>query len=62
MRAYHQNKNQTERVLQLNEQDTKLDLTTVETNEETKQDELMKEIPPNTIYGCNLKKLNHIKI
>jgi hypothetical protein len=57
MRAYHQQQQKPERVLQLNEQDTKLDLTKVETNEETKQDELMKEIPPNTIYGCNLKKI-----
>ena len=35
MRAYHQKQNQPERVLQLNEEADKLDLTKVETNEET---------------------------
>ena len=44
MRAYHQKQNQPERVLQLNEEADKLDLTKVETNEETKE-EIMKEIP-----------------
>jgi hypothetical protein len=61
MRAYHQQQSKPERVLQLNEQDTKLDLTKVETNDETKQDEVIKEIPPNTIYGCNLKKIKSYK-
>ena len=45
------------RVMEISEEpDKKLDLTKVETVDET-----LKEIPPNTIYGCNLKKLNRIK-
>jgi hypothetical protein len=61
MRSHQQRQNQPERVLQLNEQDTKLDLTKPEPNEETTQNEPMKEIPPNTIYGCNLKKIKSYK-
>ena len=60
MRAQHQRQNQPERVLQLNEEADKLDLTKVEPNEVIKE-EIMKEIPPNTIYGCNLKKIKSYK-
>ena len=60
MRAQHQRQNPPERVLQLNEEADKLDLTKVEPNEVIKE-EIMKEIPPNTIYGCNLKKIKSYK-
>ena len=46
-----------DRVIEIKEEpEKKLDLTTVET-----KDEAMKEIPPNTIYGCNLKKIKSYK-
>lgn len=45
------------RVMEISEEpDKKLDLTKVETVDET-----LKEIPPNTIYGCNLKKIKSYK-
>jgi len=45
------------RVMEISEEpEKKLDLTKVETADET-----LKEIPPNTIYGCNLKKIKSYK-
>ena len=45
------------RVMEISEEpEKKLDLTKVETVDET-----LKEIPPNTIYGCNLKKIKSYK-
>ena len=45
------------RVMEISEEpEKKLYLTKVETVDET-----LKEIPPNTIYGCNLKKIKSYK-
>ena len=45
---------QPERVLEISEADTKLDLS--KTEEEEKENEILKEIPANSLYGVNLKK------
>ena len=43
-----------ERVLKISEEETKLDLSKPE--EEAKENEILKEIPANSLYGVNLKK------
>ena len=48
---------QPERVLEISEEETKLDLS----KPEEKEDENLKEIPANSLYGVNLMKINHKK-
>ena len=50
---------QPERVLEISEADTKLDLSKPE--EEEKENEILKEIPANSLYGVNLKKIKSYK-
>ena len=54
---------QPERVLEISEEETKLDLSKPEENEDEKENEILKEIPANSLYGVNLKKIkSYIKI
>ena len=48
---------QPERVLEISEEETKLDLSKPEENEDEKENEILKEIPANSLYGVNLKKI-----
>ena len=50
---------QPERVLEISEEETKLDLSKPE--EEEKENEILKEIPANSLYGVNLKKIKSYK-
>ena len=50
---------QPERVLEISEQETKLDLS--KPDEEEKENEILKEIPANSLYGVNLKKIKSYK-
>ena len=50
---------QPERVLEISEDETKLDLSKPE--EEEKENEILKEIPANSLYGVNLKKIKSYK-
>ena len=52
---------QPERVLEISEEDTKLDLSKPEKNEDEKENEILKEIPANSLYGVNLKKIKSYK-
>ena len=52
---------QPERVLEISEEETKLDLSKPEENEDEKQNEILKEIPANSLYGVNLKKIKSYK-
>ena len=47
---------QPERVLEISEEETKLDLSKPEEEEKAKENEILKEIPANSLYGVNLKK------
>ena len=48
---------QPERVLEISEEETKLDLSKPEEKEDEKENENLKEIPANSLYGVNLKKI-----
>ena len=50
---------QPERVLEISEEETKLDLSKPE--EEEKENEILKEIPPKELFNYNLKKLKSFK-
>ena len=52
---------QPERVLEISVEDTKLDLSKPEENEDEKENEILKEIPANSLYGVNLKKIKSYK-
>ena len=52
---------QPERVLEISEEETKLDLSKPEEKEEEKENEILKEIPANSLYGVNLKKIKSYK-
>ena len=52
---------QPERVLEISEADTKLDLSKPEEKEEEKENEILKEIPANSLYGVNFKKIKSYK-
>ena len=52
---------QPERVLEISEEDTKLDLSKPEENEDEKENEILKEIPPKELFNYNLKKLKSFK-
>ena len=45
---------QPERVLEISEEDTKLDLSKPEENEDEKENEILKEIPINNLYGIKI--------
>ena len=51
---------QPQRVLEISEEETKLDLSKPEEKEEEKED-ILKEIPANSLYGVNLKKIKSYK-
>ena len=52
---------QPDRVLEISEEETKLDLSKPEEKEEEKQNDILKEIPANSLYGVNLKKIKSYK-
>ena len=52
---------QPERVLEISEEETKLDLSKPEEKEEEKENEILKEIPANSLYGVNLNKIKSYK-
>jgi len=57
----HPTPRQPERVLEISEEETKLDLSKPEEKEEEKENEILKEIPANSLYGVNLKKIKSYK-
>ena len=57
----HNVSRQPERVLEISEEETKLDLSKPEEKEEEKENEILKEIPANSLYGVNLKKIKSYK-
>jgi len=48
---------QPDRVLEISEEETKLDLSKPEEKEEQKENDILKEIPANSLYGVNFKKI-----
>ena len=52
---------QPERVLEISEEETKLDLSKPEKKEEEKENEILKEIPPKELFNYNFKKLKSFK-